>query len=73
MTDDQVLAYVKATACALDMSLDDARAGRVAANLQRTFAMAQLLEQYDLTPHDEPAEIYCPAPFRFTSDGEDAL
>jgi hypothetical protein len=73
MTDDEALAYVKATAVALALPLDEARAGRVAANLQRTSAMAHLLAQYELAPHDELAEIYCPAPFRFCSDGEDTL
>jgi hypothetical protein len=73
MTDDEALACVKATAAALALALDEARTQRVAANLQRTAAMALMLEQYELAPHDELAEIYCPAPFRFSSDVEDTL
>jgi len=38
---------------------------RVAAHLQRTAALAALLEQAALTPDDEPAELYCPK--RFTT------
>ena len=63
MTEEETLTYVKAAAVALALPLDQARARRVAANLQRTAAMALLLEQYPLDPHDELAEIYCPAPF----------
>ncbi len=73
MNDEQTLAYVKATALALALPLDEARAGRVAANLQRTAAMAALLEGAPLAPHDELAEIYCPAPFRATDEGQDTL
>lgn len=59
----QCLAYVKAAAWALDLPLDEARAVRVAAQLQRTAALAALLAELPLSPHDELAEIYCPAPF----------
>ncbi len=60
MTELEVLSYVKASAAALGLPLDDARALRVAAHLQRTAAMAQLLEQVPLAASDELAEIYCP-------------
>jgi len=60
MTDEQVLNYVQASATALGLSLDAARAQRVAAHLQRTAAMASLLDGYGLAPQDEPAELYCP-------------
>lgn len=73
MTDDEALAYVNATAAALALPLDEARAQRVAAYLQRTAAMAGMLEQYELSPHDELAELYCPAPFRSSIDFEDTL
>jgi hypothetical protein len=33
----------------------------VAAHLQRTAAMAALLDAFALSPHDEPAALYCPA------------
>ena len=73
MHSDQTLAYVKAAAQALALPLDEARALRVADNLQRTAALAQLLEQAPLAPHDELAEIYRPAPFRLSGDGQDTL
>lgn len=63
MTDADVLAYVKASAALLALPLDDARAQAVAAHLARTAALAKLMEQADLGPADEPAEIYRPAPF----------
>jgi hypothetical protein len=60
MTDADVLVYAHASAVLLRLPLDAARARRVAAHLQRTAALAALLEQTALTPDDEPAEIYCP-------------
>jgi hypothetical protein len=63
MTDAQVLAYVTAAAAALDMPLDAAAAQRVAGHLARTAEMARLLEGAALQPGDEPAEVFCPAPF----------
>ncbi|MDP2415978.1 MAG: DUF4089 domain-containing protein [Hydrogenophaga sp.] len=62
MNDEQTLAYVRASASALALPLDEARAQRVAVHLQRTAAMAALLEAFELTPHDEPVALYCPAP-----------
>lgn len=56
---------------ALELPLDEPRAMRVAAHLQRTAALAALLAGQPLSPHDELAEIYCPAPFPKTS-GEPA-
>jgi hypothetical protein len=73
MTDDEVLAYVKACAVALALPLDEARAARVAVNLARTAAMAALLDAVPLAPHDELAEIYCPAPFVIFSDRMETL
>jgi hypothetical protein len=61
VSDDDMLAYVRASARLLDLPLDEARAERVAGHLQRTAALAALLERQDLTVEDEPAEIYCPA------------
>ena len=69
MSEDEVLAYVKATASLLALPLDEARAKAVAAHLGRTVAMAKLLEKAELAPEDELAEIYRPAPF---PAGEDA-
>lgn len=63
MQEQEVLAYVRATARALDLPLDDARAGAVALHLGRTAALARALEAYALAPEVEPAEVYRPAPF----------
>ncbi|KRI01519.1 DUF4089 domain-containing protein [Curvibacter sp. PAE-UM] len=63
MNEEEVLAYVRATARALELPLDEARAQTVALHLGRTAALAQLLEAMPLGVEDEPAEIYRPAPF----------
>ena len=57
------LQYVKTTAELLMLPLEDAQAARVAVHLQRTAAMASLLDKAGLVAHDELVEIYCPAPF----------
>lgn len=64
MDEAQALAYVQASAAALGVPMDDARAARVAAHLQRTAALAALLEEAELASHDELAEIYCPLAFK---------
>ena len=64
-----LVAHVRATAALLALTLDEARMQRVAANLQRTAALAALLDAVPLAPHDELAEIYCPAPFRGAQGG----
>jgi len=63
MNEDQTLAYVQTAAVALALPLDAARAARVATHLQRTAAMAALLQAFPLADDAEPAEVYCPAPF----------
>lgn len=63
MTEEQTLAYVRAAATAMNLPLDDRRAASVTAHLMRTAAMAATLEAVALDPHDEPAELFCPAPF----------
>lgn len=63
MNEAQTLAYVKAAAAAVDMPLDDEQAARVAVHLQRTAGIAALLDAFPLAPHDEPAELFRPAPF----------
>lgn len=63
MQEQEVLAYVRATARALDLPLDEARVQAVALHLGRTVALARLLEAVPLSPEEEVAEIYCPAPF----------
>jgi hypothetical protein len=63
MTETEVLAYVKASAAAQGLALDDARALRVAAHLARTAHLAELLDAAPLAAEDELAEIYKPKPF----------
>ena len=63
MNEDEILAYVNAAAAAAGLPLDAAGAQRVAAHLASTAAMAQLLEYAGLQAHDEPAEVFRPAPF----------
>ena len=62
MNETESLAFVQISAQALGIPLDAASAARVAAHLQRTAAMAKLLESATLSPVDEPAEIFCPKP-----------
>lgn len=64
MTDEQTLAYVQAAAVAVALPLSEAQAQRAATHLQRTAALAALLDDFELDVDDEPAEIYCPAPFQ---------
>ncbi|WP_439519587.1 DUF4089 domain-containing protein [Hydrogenophaga sp.] len=63
MNEAQTLAYVQAAAVAVGLPLDDAQAARVATHLQRTAAMAALLDAFPLQDEDEVVEIFCPAPF----------
>lgn len=63
MTEIQVLAYVKASAVAQGLVLDNDRAQRVAAHFARTAHLAQLLEGASMTVEDELAEIYKPLAF----------
>lgn len=63
MSEEEVLAYVKAAAALIALPLDEARARAVALHLGRTAAMARLLDEAPLAPEDELAEIYRPAPF----------
>jgi hypothetical protein len=62
MNEAETLAFVQINAQALGIPLDAVSAARVAAHLQRTAAMAQLLESVPLSPASEPAEIFCPKP-----------
>ena len=60
---DDVIAYVRSAALLLDLPLDAAQVQRVASHLARTRVLADALAAVPLAPHDEPAEIFCPAPF----------
>jgi hypothetical protein len=63
MNDPDLMPYVRAVAAVMELPLDDARTHRVALHLARTAAMARQLEASPLQVHDEPADIYRPAPF----------
>ena len=60
---NDVQAYVRVTAPLLALSLDEAQVLRISQHLQRTAAMAAQLQAVPLSPADELAEIYCPAPY----------
>ena len=64
MNEADVLNYVKGTAVLLGIPMDAARASRVASHLQRTAAMAALLDAANLAVDHELAEIYSPAAFK---------
>ncbi len=63
MEEAEILRYVQAAALAVDLPLDEARSRAVALHFGRTVAIARSLDPIDLHPHDEPAEIFRPAPF----------
>ena len=63
MEETEILDYVKAAAKAVALPLDEARAQAVAQHMGRTLAIARQLEQAQLAPEHEPAEVYRPAPF----------
>ena len=63
MTEDDVLAYVRASAALQGLPMDAARAQRVAQHLARTAHLAQLLGDAPMSPEDELAEIYSPMAF----------
>lgn len=62
-TDADMLDYVRIAARLQALPLDEAQVARVAVHLGRTRAMAQRLTSFELTPHEEITEIFCPAPF----------
>ncbi|MBC5763679.1 DUF4089 domain-containing protein [Ramlibacter albus] len=63
MEENDVLAYVRAAAQALQLPLDDERAKAVALHFGRTVGIARVLDNAPLAPESELAEIYRPAPF----------
>jgi hypothetical protein len=60
---DDVQAYVRVVAPLMELQLDDAQVLRISQHLQRTAAMAAQLQAVPLSPADELAEIYSPAPY----------
>ena len=71
MDEATIAAYAGSAAAVLGLPLPPDRAARVAAHLQRTAAMAALLDAAPLAPHDEPTEIYCPAVFPSSDSGRE--
>ncbi len=63
MEEQDVRAYVSTTARLLGLPLDEDQTTRVATHLQRTAAMAELLDAFPLLDDDELVEIFCPAQF----------
>ena len=58
-----IASYVRAAARLLALPLSDAQVERVSVHLARTAALAATLQAVPLEAHDEPAQIYEPAPF----------
>jgi hypothetical protein len=58
-----IAGYVRAAAQLLALPLSDAQVERVSVHLARTAALAATLQAAPLEAHDEPAQIYEPAPF----------
>ena len=73
MSHELTLNYVNSAAELLGIPMDAARAERVAGHLQRTRAMAALLDGADLTIVDELAEIYCPEALKSNEHGREQL
>jgi hypothetical protein len=55
--------YVRSAAGLLGVPLTEAQLERIAVHLERTRAMAVMLQAVPLGVDDEPAEIFKPAPF----------
>ena len=73
MDDKLIPAYIATSAALLGIPMDTARLERVAAHLQRTAAMAAMLDGADLAADDEIAEIYSPATFLRHTNGHKLL
>jgi Protein of unknown function (DUF4089) len=74
MTDEKaIVQYVYAAGALLVLPIDPERAARVAAHLQRTAALAALLDAEPLPVTAEIAEIYSPAAFLRNKNGRQQL
>jgi len=67
-----IASYVRAAARLLALPLSDAQVERVSVHLARTAALAATLQAVPLEAHDEPAQIYEPAPFPLADPAEAA-
>lgn len=63
MNEQDARSYVAAASRLLDLTLTEDHTARVAVHLQRTAGIAAVLDGFPLAPHDEPAELFHPAPF----------
>ena len=63
MDEAAAIAYLHASAQAVGLPLDEARARSVAPHFLRTLSIARVLDAAPLAPECELAEIYRPAPF----------
>ena len=70
-TAGDVRGYVQAAARLLALPLSEAQIDRVSVHLARTAALAAVLQRAPLAAHDEPAQIYEPAPFPAIDPAED--
>jgi hypothetical protein len=73
VTENEALIYVRASAAVLRLPLDDEQVVRVAAHLQRSATLAQLLEAVDMPPELELAEIYRPNTLQPASNRRELL
>ena len=73
MDDKLIPAYITASAALMGIPMNAARIERVAAHMQRTAALAALLEGTHLAVHEELVEIYSPAAFPGSKHVGDAL
>lgn len=69
MSHEAMREYVRAAAALQQLPLDEARVNAVAVHLQRTAAMAALLDGLPLEPHEEPVPLYQAWPFPNSSEG----
>ena len=72
MSTQDFVAYVQAGAALQGIVLDEAHTAAVAGHLALAAGMAALLDGAELGCDDEPAQIYCPAPFPDAEPGASA-
>ncbi len=63
MNDNDLLAYIKAGAAIQGVPLTHQRAVAVSAYFKVAQGIARTVQSGELLPEDEPAQLYCPAPF----------
>jgi hypothetical protein len=60
MTADEIAIYVDAAAAALDLNLKPAHRPGVIENFTRLAQLAAVVNEFPLTPEDEPAPLWKP-------------